>query len=64
MTAHIAVCPGLPALGRQVRRGSGQRETSHQATSRARSGADGGRAMARTTGAQPDASFGDLERPA
>jgi hypothetical protein len=64
MPAHIAVCPGVPALGRQVRRGSGQRATTHQSTRRARSGADRVRATARTAGAQPAARFGDLERPA
>lgn len=64
MPARIVVCPGVPALGLQVRRGSGQRETPYQCTGRARSGAGGVRATARTTGPRPPARFGDLERPA
>jgi hypothetical protein len=64
MPAHIAVCPGLVTLGRQVRRGSGQRQTPHQSNRRARSRADGFRATARTAGPRPAARFGDLERPA
>jgi|APFre7841882724_1041349.scaffolds.fasta_scaffold44943_1 hypothetical protein len=64
MTAHIAVCPGMPTLGRQVRRGSGQSETPYQSTGLARSGPDSVQATARTAGAQPVARFGDLERRA